>query len=229
MSGVASPARLGAAKRLVPVRKSDVLDALIAGGGFADDAEREKFRRLCAMLASICHYEYFAALERLRNDYYYFNPQIAPHAALDRAALARSYTDLMATLDKVLKDANFVELPHAEIGAAHSRRTLRVEVKAPLDDFREVRFYRRGRHVEPFEVGEWLGLRRRKIEAEVYDDVVMIAAMKSQPEIGSRRELKALERQKIRPGSVLLKCFRNVASADLNALFPNVGDRAFRS
>ena len=72
-------------------------------------------------------------------------------------------------------------------------------------------------------------MRRRKIEAEVYDDVVMIAAMKSQPEIGSRRELKALERQKIRPGSVLLKCFRNVASADLNALFPNVGDRAFRS
>ena len=229
MSGVASPARLGAAKRLVPVRKSDVLDALIAGGGFADDAEREKFRRLCAMLAAICHYEYFAALERLRNDYYYFNPQIAPHTALDRAALARSYTDLMATLDKVLKDANFVELPHAEIGAAHSRRTLLAEVKAPLDDFREVRFHRRGRHVEPFEVGEWLGLRRRKIEAEVYDDVVMIAAMKSQAEIGSRRELKALERQKIRPGSVLLKCFRNVASADLNALFPNVGDRAFRS
>jgi Protein of unknown function (DUF3754) len=223
MSGVASPAQLGAAKQFVPVRKSDILDALIAGGGFADDAEREKFRRLCAILASICHYEYFAALERLRNDYYYFNPEIAPHAALDHATLERSYLDLMATLDKVLKDANFVELPHADIGAAHSGRTvLRVAVKAPLDDFREVRFYRRGRHVEPFEVGEWFGLRRRKIEAEVYDDVVMIAAMKPPAEIASRRELKALERRKMRPGSVLLKCFRNVASADLNALFPNV-------
>src|SRR6202040_2275494 len=120
--------------------------------------EREKFRRLCAMIASIYHYEYFAALERLRSDYYYFNPEIAPHAALDHASL-----------ETVLKDANFVELPHAEIGAAHSGRSvLRVEVKAPLDDFREVRFYRRGRHVEPFEVAEWFGLRRRKIEAEVY-------------------------------------------------------------
>jgi len=46
--------------------------------------------------------------------------------------------------------------------------------------------------------------------------------MKPQVEIASRRELKALERRKMRPGSVLLKCFRNVASADLNALFPNV-------
>ena len=212
-----------AAERAVPVRKSDIVDALAAGGGFADDAEREKFRRLCALLASIYHYEYFAALERLRNDYYYFNPEAAPHAALDYVALDRSYADLIATLDKVLKDANFVELPHAEIGAAHGGRTvLRVEIKAPLDDFRDVRFYRRGRHVEQFEVAEWLGLRRRKVEAEVYDDVVMIAAMKPQVEIVSRRELKALERRKMRPGSVLLKCFRNVASADLNALFPNV-------
>ncbi len=192
-----------------------------AHGAFADDAERETFRRLCAMLASIYHYEYFAALERLRNDYYYFNPEIAPHAALDRGSVERCYADLVQTLDTVLKEANFVELPHAEIGEAHSRRTvLRVEVKAPLDDFREVRFYRRGRHREQFEVAEWFGLRRRKIEAEVYDDVVMLAAMKPRAEIGSRRELKALERRKMRPGSVLLKCFRNVASSDLNALFP---------
>lgn len=223
MTDVAPRAGLGAVDRFVPVRKSDILEALIAGGGFTEDAEREKFRRLCAMLASIYHYEYFTALERLRDDYYYFNPEIAPHAALDHATLDRSYADLVATLDAVLKDANFVELPHAEIGAAHGRRTvLRVEIKAPLEDFREVRFYRRGHHVEEFEVAEWLGLRRRKVEAEVYDDVVMIAAMKPQAEIGSRRELRALERRKMRPGSVLLKCFRNVASTDLNALFPNV-------
>src|SRR6516162_714 len=92
----------GAPERAVPVRKSDILDALTAGDGFADDAEREKFQRLCALIASIYHYEYFAALERLRNDYHYFNPEVAPHAALDHAALDRSYADLIATLDKVL-------------------------------------------------------------------------------------------------------------------------------
>jgi hypothetical protein len=179
-----------AADRFIPVRKNDILDALLAQGGFAGDAEREKFRQMCAMLASIYHYAYFAALERLRNDYYYFNPEIAPHAALDHASIERAYADLAATLDAVLKDANFVELPHAEIGEAHSRRTvLRVEVKPSLGDFREVRVYRRGRHVEQFDVAEWFGLRQRRIEAEVYDDVVMMAAMKSQAEIGSRREL----------------------------------------
>jgi len=46
-------------------------------------------------------------------------------------------------------------------------------------------------------------------------------AMKSQAEIGSRRELRILKRRKIIPGTVLLKYFRNIACGDLYALFPN--------
>jgi hypothetical protein len=208
--------------RFIPVRKSDILSALVEQGAFASDDEREKFRRLCQMLASVYHYEYFGLLERLRGDYYYFSPDVAPHAAVERELIERTYADLVRSLDEVLKDANFVVLPHEEIGDAHRRRTvLRVEVKAPLDDFREVRFYRRGRHTEQFEVTEWFGLRKRKVEAEVYDDVVLMVAMKSHAEIASRRELRTLERRKIHPGSVLLKYFRNIASTDLNALFPN--------
>ena len=57
------------------------------------------------------------------------------------------------------------------------------------DDFREIRFYKRGRHVEQFEVVEWFGLRQREVEIEVFDDLVLVVAMKTQTEIGSRREL----------------------------------------
>jgi uncharacterized protein DUF3754 len=213
----------GELDKFIPVRKSDLLAALLAQGDLPGGAEREKFERLCQMLAAIYHYEYFELLDRLRGDYYYFSPDVAPHAAVDRDTSERAYADLVQSLDRVLKDANFKELPHAEIHDAHRQRTvLRVEVKTPLRDFREVRVYRRGWHVEQFEVAEWLGLRRRKVEAEVYDDVVLLVAMKSHAEIASRRELRTLERRKIVPGSVLLKYFRNVASSDLYALFPNV-------
>jgi hypothetical protein len=47
--------------------------------------------------------------------------------------------------------ANFEELLHEDVTAAHRKRTVPVEVKAEHDDFREVRFYKRGRHVEQFE------------------------------------------------------------------------------
>src|SRR5262249_38729819 len=58
-------------------------------------------------------------------------------------------------------------------------------------------------------------------EIEVFDDIVLVVAMKNQAEIGSRRELRILKRRRIVPGSVLLKYFRNIACGDLYALFPN--------
>jgi hypothetical protein len=207
--------------RFIPVRKEDLLSALIKQGDLADPAERELFWRFARTLRTICHYEYSETLDRLRDDYYYFSPEIAGHTAVDRVKSDCAYDDLIRSLDNVLKDANFEELPREDVTEAHRKRTVPVEVKAEHDDFREVRFYKRGRHVERFEVSEWFGLRRRKVETEVFDDIVLVVAMKTKAEIGSRRELRMLKRRKIVPGSVLLKYFHNIACGDLYALFPN--------
>ena len=95
--------------QFIPVRKSDILSALFEHNASASDADREKFRRLCDMLAAIYHYDSFKTLERLRDDYYYFSPEIAPHAALDRAALDRAYADLVRSLEGVREDARRAE------------------------------------------------------------------------------------------------------------------------
>jgi Protein of unknown function (DUF3754) len=207
----------------IAVRKIDIRDALIDHGHIADDGQRDAFRQVCRRLAAIYHYEYFAQLERLRDDYFYFSPELEPHARFDQAALERAYADLVASFTTVLKDANFVEMSHAEIEQAHRERSaMRVEIEAPLDDFREVRFFRRGHHQEILEIAGWLGLRKRTAQVLVHDDIVLFVAMKPEADIVSRRERKRLARSKIRPGSVLIKYFRNIASVDLNALFPNV-------
>src|SRR5262249_7927134 len=63
----------------------------------------------------------------------------------------------------------------------------------------------------------------RKIDAVVYDDVILLVATKSDGEpTAKKRKKKRAGLGKIRPGSVLIKYFRNIASADLNALYPNV-------
>ena len=207
--------------QFIPVRKEELLDALVKQGAFVDTAECELFWRFARTLRTICHFEYSETLDRLRDDYYYFSPEVAGLPSTDRAKSDCAYDDLIRSLDSVLKDANFKELPHEDVTDAHRRRTVPVEVKAEHDDFREVRFYRRGHHAEQIEIAEWFGLRRRKVEIEVFDDIVLVVAMKTQAEIGSRRELRFLERRKVVPGSVLLKYFRNIACGDLYALFPN--------
>jgi hypothetical protein len=106
--------------------------------------------------------------------------------------------------------------------ALTARAVLRVELKALLDDYREARFFRRGHHRETFPIVDWFGLRKRTIEAMVYDDVLLLVAIKPEAQIASKRERTRLAHGKIRPGSVLIKYFRNIATTDLIALYPNV-------
>ncbi|HEV2717254.1 MAG TPA: hypothetical protein VGU64_18450 [Terriglobales bacterium] len=60
--------------QFIPVRKEDLFSALIKHGDLANPAERELFWRFARTLRTICHYEYSETLDRLRDDYYYFNP-----------------------------------------------------------------------------------------------------------------------------------------------------------
>ena len=71
--------------KFIPVRKEELFSALIKQGDLADTAERELFWRFARTLRTICHYEYSETLDRLRDDYYYFSPEVAGLVAADRA------------------------------------------------------------------------------------------------------------------------------------------------
>jgi hypothetical protein len=93
-----------------------------------------------------------------------------------------------------------------------------VELRLPTDEYREVRMFRRGSHREQFTTTSWFGLRSRTVDAEVYDDVVLLAATKRMPKPASSGP-----RRRHRPdGAVLLKFFHDIASADLDGLLPDV-------
>ena len=136
---------------------------MIAHGALASEPEREQFRQFCRLLGAIYHYEYFDQLERLRNDYFYFSPDLDDHARFDSATVERAYGDLIDALTKVLHGANFIEVPHEEIERAHREHGIvRVNIKAPLEDYREVRFFRRGHHNETVEIPKWFGFGKRE-------------------------------------------------------------------
>jgi len=86
--------------------------------------------------------------------------------------------------------------------------------------------FRRGHHKETIHVPVWFGLRQRPLEVDVYDDVVMMVATRSDgvTPADSRKAYASatLGKQKIRGGAVLFKYFRHIARGDLEALFPNV-------
>ena len=206
----------------IPVRKAAILDAMLADTDLVQPAEREQFVQLNRLLGCVFHFEYFARLEALRHVYHPVDPECLAADAMPGAEFARNYTRFVEAFAALLKGANFVEVSAEEMARAHSEHAaLRVKVNTPLDDFHAVRFFRRGRCLESFELKTWFGLRTRQADMEVYNNVVLLAAIKPKGAL-DEDQLARLARSKVDPGSVLIKCFRNIASADLNVLLPNV-------
>jgi hypothetical protein len=212
--------------RVIPLRKSDIIDGLIAEGRL-DEADQARFRQLARMLGAILHYDYLEELDRLRETYFYFDPEIDPHEFGSAKDLNAAYQELSNEFVRVLTDANFIEVSHEEITKAFAEGArVRVKIKAPVEDYRDVRMFRRGSHMETIKVPVWFGLRRRPLEIKVYDDVVLMVATKPGGVDAADNRLALLSArrggQKVRSGAVLLKYFRHIARADLKALFPNV-------
>jgi hypothetical protein len=212
--------------RVIPLRKSDIIDGLVAEGRL-DEADQTRFRQLARMLGAILHYEYLEELDRLRETYFYFDPEVDPHEFGSAKDLSAAYRQLSDEFVRVLTDANFIEVSHEEITKAFAERArVRVKIKAPVEDYRDVRMFRRGSHTETIEIPAWFGLRKRPLEVMVYDDVVLMVATKPDDMTSdeTRRALSSARRggPKVRSGAVLFKYFRHIARADLKALFPNV-------
>jgi len=211
--------------RFIPLRKSDVIDGLIVHFEIEGDAAHE-LRQLAHALGAILHQQYFGELDRLREAYFYFDPEVGSVAHRPAQQLDAAYRALSDEFVRILREANFVEITHEEILRAFAEHALvRVKIKAPITDYRDIRMFRRGQHRETIEIASLYGLRRRALEIDVYDDVVLMVATRpddgsvkpGKPRIGAWRG-----RNKIRGGAVLFKYFRHIARGDLEALLPNV-------
>ncbi|HEU0146919.1 MAG TPA: TMEM143 family protein [Bradyrhizobium sp.] len=211
--------------RFIPLRKSDILDGLIVEFG-EDDTAASDLRQFARMLGAILHQQYFDELDRLREAYFYFDPEVTSVAHRPQEQLDAAYRVLSDEFVRILREANFVEITHEEIERAFTEHALvRVRIKAPITDYRDVRMFRRGQHQEKVEITSLYGLRRRSLDIEVYDDVVLMVATRPGDRTAAPRKPRTgikRSRSRIRSGAVLFKYFRHIARGDLEALLPNV-------
>ncbi|MDO9299529.1 DUF3754 domain-containing protein [Bradyrhizobium sp.] len=203
-----------------------MIDGLVAAGHLGDAGEIG-FRQFARQLGAVFHYQYFEQLDLLREAYFPFDPELDARSCGSHQENEAAYRRLSEEVVRVLTEANFIEITHDEIIKAFAEHALvRVKLKAPVEEYRDVRMFRRGSHMETIEIPVWRGLRRRSREIEVFDDVVMMVA--TRPGVDTPADARNLRwsgkrsSHKIRGGAVLFKYFRHVARADLEALYPNV-------
>ena len=91
--------------RFIPMRKSDIIEGLI-GEGSLDAAGQASLRQFARMLGAILHYQYFEELDRLREAYFHFDPELDPQVLGPAKDLDAAYRTLSDEFVRVLKEAN---------------------------------------------------------------------------------------------------------------------------
>lgn len=174
-------------------------------------SDQDGFRRLCHLLQSVFHFEYHRTLESLKDNYAPLNPdRDTRKVGIFSSDTGENFvTQLTRTLDK----ANYERVTQQEIDAAMEESSLfRLKIDINFDDFEEAVLYARGEAEREETVGTWFGLRKKTVRFSNYDRVVLY--IKYSESMVARRTL-------YKPGTTILKLFRNVPKSDIEMLFPN--------
>lgn len=204
----------------IPFNARDVIRMCLRDGRLQDE-DRDTFQSLSLMLSSIFHFEFHRELQALKEAYAPFDPDTDTRS-LDpdsEATQTRAQEQLLSGLTKVLVKANYHQLSGEELQQAMSESSLfKIRLDVNFDDFEDVVFFARGNHRDSEEVKKLFGLKKELFEFDLYERVAVYVRFKDQAYFDEQGR----KRLDFKPGSTVLKLFRNVPKADLEILFPNV-------
>lgn len=200
----------------IAVREGELIEAIVA---HADPAVSGAMAELCTLLDALMHHEAHARQEALKGLYDPLDPD-APAARRNESASALDAFE--ASLGETLKRANFEEIDPASVQTQDATRQLTGLSIRPSDKgIRRIRYFGRGADDREITRSAWFGLAKRTIATQVMADVIVLVSFQAEDEIrkSDRRSLARM-RGGMRPGAVLLKHFRGVASPELVTLHP---------
>lgn len=202
--------------RFIPYRKRDIVEMCLQDNRVP--GQEENFRYLYRLLDNIFHYEFHRLVESMKDAYAPLDPDSDTRPCENiECSTQRSFVELLCGL---LEKANYERVTQADlIQALRESSLFRIRLHVDFDDFEEVQLFYRGVSTRHETISTWMGLVNKTIEFINYDRVVVYIRFREY------REGPQAEFPSCRPGSTLLKLFRNVPKADIEMLFPNTSVR----
>jgi len=207
------------ADRFIPYRRSDIIEMCLADNGLAQD-QIPAFQSFCEILCGIFHYEMHKSLETLKDCYAPFNPDKDTRIIqqINDNEVEQHHNELEHELTSLLNLANFEQVSESEVNQALAEESLfKIKLHVDFNDFEKVLFFRRGTTQRTETLRSWFGLRKKPIDVALYERVVIYVRFKN------KEYFQTQERDDLffKPGTSLIKLFRNVPKNDLEMLFPN--------
>lgn len=205
--------------RFIPYSRNDIV-RLLLNETQLNALDRDKLNVICNLLMHVYHFEFHQTLETLKDCYAPMNPDVDTQVTFsaNKAELEEKEKHLFVVLNNLLDKANFEKITDTDIAQAMVEESLfNIKLTVDFDDFEQILFFRRGESLRQEVLVSLLGLRKKTIEFINYDRVVMVVKFKPQ----SYFDQKARGQLYFKPGSTIIKYFRNIPRCDLEMLFPN--------
>ncbi len=206
-------------QHFIPFRMVDTVRLCLARDGLSE-ADEQRFRRVCLLLNRYYHLHFHEQLTILKECYAPFNPDAdtLPIGTCSSREIKERQKQLVDILSGVVSAANFKIVTQADLDHAFEEESLfNIRLEVDFNDFEQILFYRRGESRRKVEVKTWFGLRSKSVEFINYDRVLIYVKFKEASFFKDRK----IEDLFFKPGSTMIKLFRNIPRADLEMLFPN--------
>jgi hypothetical protein len=206
-----------ARERFIPFVEPELVELLCA-----EEAahEREQLRTFARVLQALYHFELHAKVESLKDAYFPFDPDldVRTKRSFDTPALDEHEQRLVDTLTEVLRAANYEPVPKEALESALEHESLfHVSLAIDFGDFDRCVVFRRGDVTKEVEVKGFLPWKKKTLQVSTFERVVVLVKFQGE-EYFAKRKRKDMA---FKPGSVMVKLFKNVPKADLEMLFPN--------
>jgi hypothetical protein len=206
-------------EHFIPIRCADLIEVLATDRGVQPGQElaagdRERFRRFARLIQAHYHREYYASLQKLKNDYAPFDPDADTKTlrTLSEAERGGAQDRLFADFSALLERANYKRMSHDEIEKEmHGASYWGIDMDVCWDVFDRIEVYHRGDAVGHRTKRHWLKFwQKQEVAVPTWLRMVLILKQKGHRRLGPNPDVE----------HVFLKLFKDIPRMDLEMLLP---------
>ena len=202
----------------IPYSRRDLIELCIKDGKLPN-ASVQKFRDFCSILIAYYHFQLHQKLEKLKENYAPFNPDINTKYIVDYSELQLTMmkSKVFENFKEILEQGNYYPISHASLKRAFQEKSL-IEVKTNinLDDFEEMICYCRGDTYRIIQLKRFFRKFENKID--IFERVALLIKCKNQVAPSE----KYLEESNVTSSKIYVSLYKNIPKNDIELLFPNI-------
>ena len=175
------------------------------------------FNKFSNILKSIYHFEFHSKLEKIKNNYRYFNPD---HTLknLDDEIDNNQFHECMQDIEKLLTDANYTPVTDNDIEISLSKESIfPASSEVNFNDFSTYKLFYQGESRGASKIKRRIPFLKKIVRFEYFNRVILLFRVKTLSELDPNHKIS----DGLKPGKLYLKYFRNIPKIDLEMIFPD--------